>query len=130
MLRVPPNGAQSRLFRFRRDGKPRRVTLRKPDPVEADQARATTLAFLAREKHGGSPVPLPASGPTLTKFAAEYVERLSPSRKPFTVKATLSYLNSAILPPLGHLSRSVWACAPISRGFFHEYGRRPPGGTM
>ena len=48
-------------------------------------------------------VPLPASGPTLKKFAAEYVERRSPSWKPSTVKATLSYLNSAILPALGHL---------------------------
>ena len=34
----------------------------------------------------------------LTKFLAEYVERCSPSWKPSTVKATLSYLNSAILP--------------------------------
>ena len=38
-----------------------------------------------------------------TKFAAEYVERRSPSWKPSTVKATMSYLNSAILPALGHL---------------------------
>ena len=30
MLRVQPNGARSWVFRFRRDGKPRRVTLGKP----------------------------------------------------------------------------------------------------
>ena len=106
MLRVQPNGARSWVFRFRRDGKPRRVTLGKPDAVKADQARAAALAFLAREKGGGSPVPLPASGPTLTKFAAEYVERRSLSWKPSTVKATLSYLNSAILPAIP--TSTIW----------------------
>ena len=37
MLRVQPNGARSWVFRFRRDGTPRRVTLGKPDAVKADQ---------------------------------------------------------------------------------------------
>ena len=128
MLRVQPNGARSWVFRFRRDGKPRRVTLGKPEAVKADQARAAALAFLAREKGGGNPVPLPASGPTLTKFAAEYVERCSPSWKPSTVKTTLSYLNSAILPALGHLRVGSVVRADIAR-FFHEYGRRKPGGA-
>ena len=128
MLRVQPNGARSWVFRFRRDGKPRRVTLGRPGAVKADQARAAALAFLAREKGGGSPVPLPASGPTLTKFADEYVERRSPSWKPSTVKATLSYLNSAILPALGHLRVGSVVRADIAR-FFHEYGRRKPGGA-
>ena len=73
-------------------------------------------------------MPLPASGPTLTKFAAEYVERRSPSWKPSTVKATLSYLNSAILPALGHLRVGAVVRADIAR-FFHEYGRRKPGGA-
>ena len=128
ILRVQPNGARSWVFRYRRDGKPRRVTLGKPDSVKADQARAAALAFLAREMGGRSPVPLPASGPTLTKFAAEYVKRRSPSWKPSTVKATLSYLNSAILPALGHLRVGAVVRADIAR-FFHEYGRRKPGGA-
>ncbi|MXW90375.1 MAG: tyrosine-type recombinase/integrase, partial [Rhodospirillaceae bacterium] len=128
MLRVQPNGARSWVFRFRRDGTPRRVTLGKPDAVKADQARAAALAFLAREKGGGSPVPLPASGPTLAKFAAEYVERRSPSWKPSTIKATMSYLDSAILPALGHLRVGSVVRADIAR-FFHEYGRRKPGGA-
>ncbi len=128
MLRVQPNGARSWVFRFRRGGKPRRVTLGKPDAVKADQARAAALAFLAREKGGGSPVPLPVSGPTLTKFAAEYVERRSPSWKPSTLKATMSYLNSAILPALGHLRVGSVVRADIAR-FFHKYGRRKPGGA-
>ena len=64
-----------------------------------------------------------ASGPTLTKFAAEYVARPSPSCKPSTVKATLSYLNSAILPALGHLRGGSVVRADIAR-FFYEYGRR------
>ena len=128
ILRVQPNGARSWVFRFRRDGKARRVTLGKPDAVKADQARAAALAFLAREKGGGSPVPLPASGPTLKAFAVEYVERRSPSWKPSTVAATMSYLDSAILPAIGHLRVGSVVRADIAR-FFHEYGRRKPGGA-
>ena len=128
MLRVQPNGARSWVFRFRRDGTPRRVTLGKPEAVKADDARAAAPAFLAREKGGGSPVPLPASGPMLTKFAAEYVERRSPSWKPSTVKTTMIYLNSAILPALGHLRVGSMVRFDIAR-FFHDYGRRKPGGA-
>ena len=101
ILRVQPNGARSWVFRFRRDGKPRRVTLGEPGAVKADRARAAALAFLAREKGGGTAPSPPPSGPTLKTFAAEYVERRSPSLKPSTVKATLCYLNSATLPALG-----------------------------
>lgn len=36
MLCVQPNGARSCVFRYRRDGKPRRVTLGKPGAVKAD----------------------------------------------------------------------------------------------
>ncbi len=128
MLRVQPNGARSWVFRFRRDGKPRRVTLGKPGAVKANQARAAALAFLAREKGGGQSLPLPCSGPTLAKFAAEYVERRAPSWKPSTVEATNCYLNSAILPALGHLRVGSMVRADIAR-FFHEYGRRKPGGA-
>ncbi len=77
---------------------------------------------------GGSSVPLPASSPMLTKFAAEYVKRRSPSWKSSTVKAALSYLNSAILPALGHLRVGSVVRTDIAR-FFHEYGRRKPGGA-
>ena len=128
MLRVQPNGARSWVFRFRRDGTPRRVTLGKPETVKAGDARAAALAFLAREKGGGSPAPLPASGPTLAKFAAEYIERRSPSWKPSTVKTTRNYLNGVILPALGHLRVGSVLRADIAR-FFHEYGRRKPGGA-
>ena len=128
MLRVQPNGARSWVFRFRRDGTPRRVTLGKPGAVMATHARTAALAFLAREKGGGGPLPVPASGPTVAKFAAEYVERRSPSWKPSTVDATMGYLNSAILPALGHLRIGSVVRADIAR-FFHEYGRRKPGGA-
>ncbi len=77
MLQVQPNGARSWVFRFRRDGEP----------------RAAALVFLAREKGGGNALPLSPSGPTLTKFTAEYVEWRSPSWKPSTVTATMSYLS-------------------------------------
>ena len=90
--------------------------------------RRAALAFLAREKGGGSPVSLPASGPTLAKFAAEYVERRSSSWKPSTMKATLSHLDSAILPAFGHLRVGSVVRADITR-FFHEYGRRKPDGA-
>ncbi len=129
MLRVQPTGARSWVFRYRRDGKPpRRVTLGKPGAVRADQARASALAFLAREKGGGKTLPPPPSGPTLRTFAAEYVDRRSPAWKPSTVKATMSYLNSAILPALGHLRVGSIARADVAR-FFHGYGRRRPGGA-
>ena len=128
MLRVQPNGARSWVFRFRRDGKPQRITLGSPAAVKANQARVAALAFLAHEKGGGQPVPLPASGPTLARFASEYVKRRSPSWKPSTVDATMSYLNSAILPALGHLRVGSVVRADIAR-FFHEYGRSKPGGA-
>ncbi len=44
------------------------------------------------------------------------------------MKATLSYLDSAILPALGHLRVGSVVRADIAR-FFHEYGRRKPGGA-
>ena len=124
MLRVQPNGARSWVFRFRRDGTPRRVTLGKPGAAKAGDARAAALAFLAHETGGGSP----ASSPTLKTFAAEYVARRSPAWKPSTVEATNCYLRSAILPALGHLRVGSVARADIAR-FFHEYGRRKPGGA-
>ncbi len=43
-----------------------------------------------REKVSGDLLPFPASGPMLTKFAAECLERRSPPWKPSTMKATLS----------------------------------------
>ena len=38
MLRAQRNGARSWVFRFRRDGKPRRVTLGKPSTVKANKS--------------------------------------------------------------------------------------------
>ena len=59
---------------LRRDGKPRRITLDKPDAVQAYQASAAGLAFLAHQEGGDQALPLLASGPTLTRFMGEYVE--------------------------------------------------------
>ena len=56
------------------------------------------------------------------KFDAEYVELRSPSWKPPTVEATLSYLNSAILPVFGHLRVSSMVRSGLA-GLYHEYGR-------
>ena len=96
--------------------------------MTADRARTAALALLAREKAGGRPLPPPASGPMLARFAAEYVERRSPSWKPSTHKATMSYLHHAILPALGGLRVDAITRADVAR-WFHEYGRRSPGGA-
>ena len=40
----------------------------------------------------------------------------------------MSYFNSAILPALGHLRVGTVVRADVAR-FFHEYGRRKPGGA-
>ena len=128
MLRVQPGGSRSWVLRFRRDGKPRRVTLGQVGTMAADQARAAALALLAREKTGGRPLPPPASGPTLARFAAEYVERRSPSWKPSTHDSTMSYLHRVILPSLGAFRVDAVTRADIAR-WFHKYGRHRPGGA-
>lgn len=128
ILRVQPGGSRSWVLRFRRDGVPRRVTLGKVGAVTAGQARAAALAHLAREKDGGRPIPPPASGPTLARFATEYVERRSPAWKASTHEATMSYLRHSILPALGALRVDAVNRTDVAR-WFHEYGRSSPGGA-
>ena len=127
-LWVRPNGRKTWIVHRRRNGSVIRRTLGTLDTLTVEDARAAALAFLAREKGGGNPLLFPASGHTLTKFAAEYVERRSPSWKPSAVKATMSYPNSVILPALGHLRIGAVVPGDVAR-FFHEYGRRKPGGA-
>ena len=62
------------------------------------------------------------------EFAAEYVERGSASSKASTFKATLSYHNSAVPPPLGHVRVASIVRADIAR-IFREYGCRKPRGA-
>ena len=75
-----------------------------------------------------APLPPPPTGPTLKTFAAEYVERSSPGWKPSTKATVVINLDSAILPAFGHLRLGSIARADVAR-FFHEYGRRKPGGA-
>ena len=128
MLRVQPDGARSWVLRFRRAGKSHRVTLGRTETLTAERARTTALAFLAREKGGDRAIPVPPSGPTLTRFAVEYMERCSPAWKPSTRAAVTSYLNSAILPAIGLLRVDAVTRADIAR-WFHQYGQRRPGGA-
>ena len=128
MLRVQPGGARSWVLRFRRDGKPRRVTLGPADTCTAEQARAGALAFLAREKGSTHPVLAPPSGPTLARFALEYLERRSPAWKPVTRRMAETYLRCSILPALGGLRIDAATRADVAR-WFHTYGRRNPGGA-
>ena len=115
MLRVQPGGSRSWALRFRRAAKPRRVTLGQVGTMAAGQARSAALALLAREKAGGRSLPPPASGPTLARFATEYVERRSPSWKPSTHAATKSYLRHAILRDM--FARAItWGHRPEAAG--------------
>ena len=50
----------------------------------------------------------------------------SPSWKPSTLETTLIYLDSIILPDLGHLSVGLVVRADTDC-LFHEYGLRKPG---
>ena len=128
ILRVQPGGARSWVCRFRRDGRPRRVTLGPIGTLTAERARAAALALLAREKGGGQPVPVPPSGPTLARFALEYLERRSPAWKPNTRRMVETYLRSSILPALGSVRVDAAARTDVAR-WFHAYGRRHPGGA-
>jgi len=128
MLRVQPDDARSWVLRFRRNGKSRRATLGRAGTLTARQARAAALACLAREQGGDRPVPIPSSGPTLGRLAVEYMERCSPKWKPSTRAAVTSYLNSAILPAIGHLRVDAVNRADIAR-WFHHYDQHRPGGA-
>ena len=56
------------------------------------------------------------------------MERHLPRWNPSTTAAVTSYLESAFLPALGHLRVGSVVRADVAR-FFHEYGRRKPGGA-
>lgn len=127
-LRVQPGGARSWVLRFRRDGRPRRITLGTTDALTAAVARTAALATLARENGGGAEVPAPASGPTLAGFAAEYLERRSPAWSPAGRASVRTYLRSAILPALGQFRVDAVTRADLAR-WLHAYGRRRPGGA-
>lgn len=71
VLRVQPNGTRSWVFRFHRDGKPRRVIPGKPELAEANQAwgaqcpwsRNSTSAAKSKEARTGAQ-PCQPRGPT------------------------------------------------------------------
>ena len=85
--------------------------------LTANLARAATLPLLVREKCGARPIPPPASGPTLARFAAEYVERRSAPWKPTTHASTMSYLRHAIPAALGALRVDAVTRAHVARRF-------------
>ena len=59
MLRVQPNGARSWVFRFRRDGKARRVTLGKPDAGEVRRGICRAALAVLEAIHAGGHHELP-----------------------------------------------------------------------
>ena len=127
-LRVQPGGARTWVLRFRRDGRPRRITLGSPDAVTAAAARRAALAMLARESGTGAGVPTPVSGLTLARFAAEYLERRTPSWTLSGRASVQTYLQSAILPALGRCRVDAVTRVELTR-WLHAYGRRRPGGA-
>ena len=62
MLRIQPNGARSWVFRFRRDGSPRRVTLGKPEAVRPTRRGPPHSPSSRARRAAGVPCrfPLPA----------------------------------------------------------------------
>ena len=126
MLRVQPGGAQSWVLRFRRDGKSRRITLGPAAGLSAEQARAAAFSFLAHSHGNGQPAPVPPSGPTLARFALEYLERRSPAWKPATRRMVETYLHCSILPALGGVRIDAVTRSDVAH-WFHAYGRRSPG---
>ena len=128
-LRVQPGGARAWILRSRRDGRSRRTTLGSTATLTAVAARAAALAILAREQGGGPlTAPPPAAGPTLARFAAEYLERRAPAWTPSGRTAVRVYLRSAILPAVGQLRVDAATRADLAR-WLHTYGRRRPGGA-
>ena len=126
MLRVQPGGAQSWVLRFRRDGKSRRVTLGPAAGLSAEQARAAAFSFLAHSHGNGQPAPVPPSGPTLARFALEYLKRRSPAWKPATRRMVETYLHCSLLPALGGVRIDAVTRSDVAH-WFHAYGRRSPG---
>ena len=131
MLCVQLDGARSWVLRFRRNGKSRtrRVTLGWTGMLTPDRLRTAVLAFRAIEKGDERPLPVPSSGPTLARLAAEYMEQCSPAWKPSSRAVVISYLNSAILPVLGHLRVDAVTRTDMAR-WFHHYRQRRPGGRQ
>ena len=125
--RVQPNGVRPWVFRYRSDGKPHRVTPRKPDAVKADDARPAALPSSLARRAAANPFAslLPArlsrcSPPSIWNGA-----RPGGSRPPGQRSGAIS---TAILPALGHLRVGSVVRADVAR-FFHVYGRRKPGGA-
>ena len=83
-----------------------------------ERARLTdVLAFLACTSKGESKaLSLPPSGPTLTKFTAEYMERRSPAWKPSTRNSIKSYhrqRDPACARPSSRRRNRVRRCGPL-----------------
>ena len=128
MLRVQPGGARSWVFRYRREGMSRRATLGQVGTLSAEQARAAAFDLLSRGPGGEAPVPVQASGPTLARFALEYVARRSRAWKPSTRETVEAYLRCSILPILGSLRIDAVTRHDVAR-WFYAYGRSKPGGA-
>ena len=128
MLRVQPGGARSWVLRFRRGGKSRRVTLGPVGALAAEHARAAALGLLAHGKGSRAPEPVPTFGPTLARFALEYLERRSRAWKSTTRETVEAYLRCSILPVLGSLRVDAVTRADVAR-WFYAYGRGRPGGA-
>lgn len=131
-LRVQPTGAKSWVLRTKIGDKPKRVTLGDARRIKVAEARAAAHALLAN----GKPAPEVADWvkteravtPTFAVFARTYLERKAAAWKPSGQRTTAVYLRSTLLPFFGDMTLDQITTADVAR-WFHDYGRRRPGGA-
>ena len=109
---------------------PKRVTVRRHEILNADEARRRAALIIARIKAGEEPVPEAlaaklANGPTVGTLAARYLQdHVAVRCKPKTAKTTRSVVNRHIVPALGKLSLAAVERAHVTE-LHHGLSDRP-----
>ena len=111
--RDQPNGARDWVFRYRRDGKPHRTTLGKPDAVKADDARVAAVPSSPARSATANPFAflLPARRSRRSPPSIWNGTRLGGSRPPRRRSRAISRAPSC---PLSAISASARSGAPMS----------------
>ena len=127
--RVQPNAARPWVFRYRRDGKPRRLTLPKSGAVKADDTRPAVLPSSPARRAAAIPFAFlpPARRSRRSPPSKRKGARPDGSRPPGQRSGAISRVSSR---PLSTISVSARSCAPISpassRIRTQKAGRREP----
>ena len=123
-LRVRTNGRKTWIVHRRCNGSVVKLTLGALDALTVEDARHAVRALLADAEARGTPATIPTVRTFVSTFLADCAERW----KPATRRAHADGMRRFILPAIGHLRVGSVVRADIAR-FFHEYGRRKPGGA-